>query len=155
MIPSFGQHVHDRDRIVRASGAADVWLTSVEPPAIAFILESARSKYTDGKRGWVWEHFTAPFAAAGAPEAIDWIAEYARTRPEPPLLFLWDSDVMFEVKDGVELTLLLDEDYPSEFCVTNAATDYLLCASHEQWVYALGAALSWFERRSRVADGPD
>lgn len=149
MTDAFGEHVHDRDLIVRASGAADVWLKPLQAPTVAFIRERARSKYTDGKRGWVWEHFSTDSVAAHGPEAVDWIGEYARTRPEQPLLFLWDSLVMFEVKSGSELTLLLDEDYPSEFCVTNATTDYLICASHEQWVYALGAALPWFKGRKR------
>ena len=154
MIPSFGQHTHDRDILIWAAGAADIWPATVEPPAIAFILESARSRYTDWKRGWVWEHFAAPYVAAAAPDAIDWIGEYARTRPEPPLIFVWDSDVMLEVRNGVELTLLLEEDYPSEFCVTNSRTDYLVCASHEEWVYALGDALPWFERRKRQQAAP-
>ena len=141
-------------QIARAAGVmvADILAADADK-----IRAEIHSKYTDGRSGWLWEHFVGDYIAVNDRGrdlgSWSWPAEYAGDCPVVLFFDMSDDPGMYEFSSGRDLLVVLGECTASEYFVTNRATDYLLCRSHEEFLYGLGRAAAWLDqRRKRVAN---
>ena len=61
---------------------------------------------------------------------------------------------MFAIVGGDALVRLLGDLPPMEFYLTNAATEYLLCFNHHDYLIACGSAREWLATYQGVSAYP-
>lgn len=141
------------DAIFEAANAEGIPISMISPVDGQRLRIELANKYADGKTSWpLWDNLRDA-ASIQDPDGWMWVADYLDSK-RTLLLFDEDGDAnlfrALELEDSTQLVDLLRNLPPFEFYLTNRSTEYLICFSHHDIVYAAGSATDWLRNRSRA-----
>ena len=121
----------------------------LEAPERQALVSCLRERLgVDVARYWPWQSVDA----ASVQREDGWMRIAAYVGEAPCLLFLDGADTIWRLASGSDLLRVLEECPLIEFYVCDEAANYLLCHNHHDFVIGWGAASTWVEAMSRVAD---
>ena len=150
------------EQVEEASDITDVSVERLTPEEIEVIWHSVVEKFAREEKirselsrsEFLWERFSDSFSIQNK-NAWGWLDDFVKDK-DVILFFNRDrEETMYHMEAGASLSTLLGETYSFEFYLTDAATSYLICFNHHDYLIALGEAKAWLRtfQKKLAAEG--
>lgn len=132
---------------IREEITSNAKILNIEVQEIAgynVIINNVKERYASSeKKGCLWERFIDDVSVCDE-NAWSWVGEYVGD--EKALMFFpGKENIVIGFANGKDVVTILENSFGFEFYITNAATDYVLCFNHHDYLIACGKAVKWLK----------